>query len=122
MILINVSLDLGIISLLCIRPKVCIQLKFCRHWCLTRHFLTAGKSRTLLILLVHMLVVKCLVRVACVIFEVSVSFQSCDMLCGGLYSGSAKVARRSWSIRQLLELFVFSAEGVPRLKISSCSL
>ena len=55
-----------------------------------------------------MLVVKCLVIVACVFFEVSVSFQSCDMLCGGLWSGSAKVARRSWSVRQLLELVVFS--------------
>ena len=83
MILISVSLDLNITPLLCIRQRVCIQLKFSRHWCLTRHFLIAGKSKMFLILLVHMLVVKCLVRVACVIFEVSVSFQTSDMSCGG---------------------------------------
>ena len=115
MILISVSLDLDMIPLLCIRDRVCIQLKFSRHWCLTRHFSIAGKSRTFLILLVHMLVVKCLVRVACVIFEVSVSFQSSDMLCGGLWSGSVKVASRSWSVKQLLELDVFS-EGCAQVR------
>ena len=102
----NITLDaLGVISLLWSGLKICVQLKFNRHWCFSRHFLMAGKSRTLLILpFVHMLEVKCFVSTACVIFEVSVKFQSWEIICGGSWSGSEIDARCRWSIKPLLEL------------------